>query len=67
MVGILILFKGYLAKFLVKYYFALLVLISAALNIRLWTKTVPINYPENGGYFSWPLIWILEKGLKNDT
>ena len=39
-------------------------LISAFLNVRLWTLQTPINYTANGGYFSWPLIWLLEKGLK---
>ena len=26
-----------------------------------------INYTANGGYFSWPLIWLLEKWLKNGS
>lgn len=65
--GILVLVKGYLAKFLVKYYIVLLLFISGALNVRLWTLESGINYPANGGYFSWPLIWVLEAGLKNDT
>lgn len=42
-------------------------LISAMLNIRLWTKTQEIDYIANGGWFSWPLIWLLEKGLKNPS
>ena len=42
-------------------------LISAFLNVRLWTLQTPINYTANGGYFSWPLIWLLEKGLKNGS
>ena len=66
-VGILVLVKWHLAKFLVKYYFALLILISAFLNVRLWTLQTPINYTANGGYFSRPLIWLLEKGLKNGS
>lgn len=66
-VGILVLVKWHLAKFLVKYYFALLILISAFLNVRLWTLQTPINYTANGGYFSRPLIRLLEKGLKNGS
>ena len=66
-VGVLVLVKWHLAKFLVKYYFALLILISAFLNVRLWTLQTPINYTANGGYFSRPLIRLLEKGLKNDS
>ncbi len=66
-VGVLVLVKWHLAKFLVKYYFALLILISAFLNVRLWTLQTPINYTANGGYFSWPLIWLLEKWLKNGS
>ena len=66
-VGVLVLVKWHLAKFLVKYYFALLMLISAFLNVRLWTLQTPINYTANGGYFSWPLIWLLEKWLKNGS
>ena len=66
-VGILVLIKWHLAKFLVKYYFALLILISAFLNVRLWTLQTPINYTANGGYFSRPLIRLLEKGLKNGS
>ena len=66
-VGILVLVKWHLAKFLVKYYFALLILISAFLNVRLWTLQTPINYTANGGYFSWPLIWLLERWLKNGS
>ena len=42
-------------------------LISAFLNVRLWTLQTPINYTANGGYFSWPLIWLLEKWLKNGS
>lgn len=44
-----------------------MMLISAALNVRLWTLESPINYTANGGYFSWPLIWFLEKGLKTNS
>lgn len=40
-------------------------LVSAVLNVRLRDATMPIKWLENGGYFSWPLIWLLEKGLKN--
>lgn len=65
--GILILIKGYLAKFLVKYYLVILMFISAALNVRLWTLETKIAYEANGGYFSWPLIWLLESGLKNNS
>lgn len=64
-IGVLILAKGHLAKFLVKYFFSLLMLVSAVLNVRLRDPTMPIKWLENGGYFSWPLIWLLEKGLKN--
>ena len=42
-------------------------LISAELNVRFWTVQDAINYPANGGYFSWPLLFVLEKGLKNET
>ena len=42
-------------------------LISAFLNVRLWTLQTPINYTANGGYFSWPLIWLLERWLKNGS
>ena len=42
-------------------------LISAFLNVRLRTLQTSINYTANGGYFSWPLIWLLEKGLKNGS
>ena len=42
-------------------------LISAFLNVRLWTLQTPINYTANGGYFSRPLIWLLEKWLKNGS
>ena len=42
-------------------------LISAELNVRFWTVQDAINYPVNGGYFSWPLLFVLEKGLKNET
>ena len=66
-VGVLVLVKWHLAKFLVKYYFALLMLISAFLNVRLWTLQTPIHYTANGGYFSWPLIWLLERWLKNGS
>ena len=45
----------------------LLCVISAFLNVRLWTLQTPINYTANGGYFSRPLIRLLEKGLKNDS
>ena len=65
--GILVLVKGHLAKFLIKYYGLLLMLISAELNVRFWTVQDAINYPSNGGYFSWPLLFVLEKGLKNET
>lgn len=65
--GIMILIKGHLAKFLLKYFFVLLMLISAVLNVRLWDATTPIKRGENGGYFSRPLIWLLEQGLNNET
>ena len=42
-------------------------LISAFLNVRLWTLQTPIHYTANGGYFSWPLIWLLERWLKNGS
>lgn len=42
-------------------------LVSAALNIRLRDSNTPIKWLDNGGFFSWPLIWLLEKGLKNET
>lgn len=67
LMGILVLVKGHLAKFLIKYYGLLLMLISAELNIRFWSVQEAINYPANGGYFSWPLLWLLERGLKNET
>lgn len=67
LMGILILIKGYLAKFLLKYYLLLLMLISAMLNVRLWTHGKEIDYIAQGGYFSWPLIWILDKVLKNPS
>jgi len=34
-------------------------LISAELNIRFWSVQEAINYQANGGYFSWPLLWLL--------
>ncbi len=63
----MILLKGHLTKFLVKYFFSLLLMVSSVLNVRLRDVSIPIKWSENGGYFSWPLIWLLEKGLKNET
>ena len=63
----MILLKGHLTKFLVKYFFSLLLMVSSVLNVRLRDISIPIKWSENGGYFSWPLIWLLEKGLKNET
>jgi len=65
-IGVLILAKGHLAKFLMKYFFSLLMMVSALLNVRLWNAPMPMNqipWTENGGFFSWPLIWLLERGL----
>lgn len=47
MIGIMILLKGHLAKFLVKYFFSLLMLVSAVLNVRLWEVDTPIKWLEN--------------------
>ena len=66
-IGLLILAKGHLTKFLVKYFFSVLMLTSAWLNIRLRDITTPIKWLENWGYFSRPLIRLLERGLKNET
>ncbi len=64
--GILILAKGHLAKFLMKYFFSLLMFVSAFLNVRIWNAPMPMSqipWAENGGFFSRPLIRLLERGL----
>lgn len=41
-------------------------MVSALLNVRLWNAPTPMSqiaWSENGGFFSWPLIWLLERGL----
>ena len=65
--GVLILLKGHLARFLMKYFFALLMVVSAELNVYSWEPSTPIKWYENWWYFSWPLIWLLQKGLENES
>ena len=65
--GLLILFKGHLARFLMKYFFSLLMVVSAGLNVYVWEPNVPIKWLENWWYFSWPLIWLLQRWLENDS
>ena len=65
--GLLILFKGHLARFLMKYFFSLLMVVSAGLNVYVWEPNVPIKWLENWWYFSWPLIRLLQRWLENDS
>ena len=64
--GILVLWKGHLARFLMKFFFVFLMVVSWGLNVYMWSPTTPINWAWCWWYFSWPLIWLLEKWLKND-
>lgn len=41
--------------------------VSAELNVYPWEPTIPIKWLENWWYFSWPLIWLLERGLANES
>jgi len=41
--------------------------VSAELNVYSWEVWNPIKWYENWGYFSWPLIWVLQKGLENES
>jgi hypothetical protein len=43
----MILFKGHLARFLMKYFFSLLMVVSAELNVYPWEPTIPIKWLEN--------------------
>ena len=65
LVWILILWKGYLMKTLIKQFFSLMFLTSAILNfqaIEEWWTTL-VNWAQSihhGGYCSWPIYWVLE-------
>ena len=65
LVWILILWKGYLMKTLIKQFFSLMFLTSAILNfqaIEEWWTTL-VNWAQSihhGWYCSWPIYWVLE-------
>ncbi|MDR0861119.1 MAG: hypothetical protein LBO09_09470 [Candidatus Peribacteria bacterium] len=64
--GILILFKGYLMKTFIKQFILLMFVVSGILNFQAMNEDVGsslvnrVKSAEYGGYFSWPLI----KGLE---
>ena len=41
--------------------------VSAGFNVYTWEPNVPIKWLENWWYFSWPLIWLLQKWLENES
>ena len=41
--------------------------VSAELNVYTWDPSSQIKWAENWWYFSWPLIWVLQRWLQNDS
>ncbi|HOG15533.1 MAG TPA: DNA translocase FtsK, partial [Candidatus Absconditabacterales bacterium] len=58
LVGILILYKGYLMNLLIKQFLIMMMLVSGVLNFPIIDGEIS-KYQSFGGYLSWPLIELL--------
>lgn len=58
--GLLILRRGQMMRTWFKVFFTVVMLLSALLNFPVLSN-VESTYQSNGGYVSWPLLWLIKQ------
>lgn len=65
--GVLVLVKGHLINILTKQFLIFMLLISAVLNFPVLDDPKANTYTDEGGFISWPIFYLLEKGFGADN